>query len=146
MSLYEIAFAGQAGDQLGQFAVLWRVGAMEVVEIDKEVGEIGAVLGLDVGDQLFRGDAFFLGAQHDRRAVGIVGADIDRLVATQFLVAHPHVGLHVLEHVAEVDRTVGIGQGAGNEDLAGFGHGDSAVGMAKESLQLYSSATVFSPA
>ena len=44
----------QAGvDQLGQFAVLWRVGAMEVVEIDKEVGEIGAVLGLDVGDQLF---------------------------------------------------------------------------------------------
>jgi len=49
----------QAGvDQLGQFAVLWRVGAMEVVEIDKEVGEIGAVLGLDVGDQLFGGDAF----------------------------------------------------------------------------------------
>ncbi len=119
---------------------------MEVVEIDKEVGEIGAVLGLDVGDQLFGGDAFLFRPQHDRRAMGVVGADIDALVAAQLLEAYPHVGLDVLEHVAEVDRTVGVGQGAGNKDLAGFGHGDSAVGMAKESLQLYSSATVFSPA
>ncbi|MNT55469.1 hypothetical protein D3C72_1927050 [compost metagenome] len=56
--------------------------------------------------------------------MGVVGADVDGLIAAQFLEAHPHVGLDVLEHMAKVDGTVGIGQGAGNENLAGFGHGD----------------------
>src|SRR5690606_8200009 len=114
-------------DGRGQLAVLLRVGRVVVVEVHAEVGEVGHVLGAHVVDQLFRGDAFLLGAQHDGRAVGVVGADVDGLVATQLLEAHPHVGLDVLEHVAEVDRAVGVGQGAGNENLAGFGHGDRAV-------------------
>ncbi|MNQ13942.1 hypothetical protein D3C85_268700 [compost metagenome] len=107
-----------------QLAVFFGVGRVVVVEVHQEIAEVGRVFGLDVGDQLFRGDAFFLGAQHDRRAVGVVGADVDGLIAAQFLEAHPHVGLDVLEHMAKVDGTVGIGQGAGNENLAGFGHGD----------------------
>ena len=97
---------------------------MVVVEVHPEVGEIGGVLGLHVGDQLFCADAFLLGAQHDCRAVGVVRADVDALVAAQFLEAHPHVGLDVLEHMAEVNRTVGVGKGAGDENLAGFRHGD----------------------
>jgi hypothetical protein len=64
-------------------------------------------------------DAFLLGAQHDRCAVGVVGADVPAFVAAHLLEAHPDVGLDVLDQVAEVDRAVGIGQGAGNEDLAG---------------------------
>jgi hypothetical protein len=43
------------------------------------------------------------------------------LVAAHLLEAHPDVGLDVLDQVAEVDRAVGIGQGAGNEDLAEVG-------------------------
>jgi hypothetical protein len=97
---------------------------VEVVEIHAEVGEVGHVLGAHAIDQLFRRDAFLLGTQHDCRAMCIVGADVDGLVASQFLEAYPHVGLHVLEHVPEVDRTVGIGEGAGNENLAGFAHDD----------------------
>jgi hypothetical protein len=77
------------------------------------------VLGLDVGDQLFRVMPSFSGAQHDGRTVGVVGADIDALVAAQLLEAHPHVGLDVLQHMAKVDRTIGIGQGAGDENLRG---------------------------
>ena len=49
-------------DQLGQLAVLFRVGAVEVVEVDEEVGKVTTVFGLHVGDQLFGGDAFLLGA------------------------------------------------------------------------------------
>lgn len=87
-------------DQARQLAVLFAVGRVEVVEIHQEIGEVATVLGLDVGDQLLRGDAFLLGAQHDGRAVGVVGADIDALVATHFLEADPHVCLDVLEHMA----------------------------------------------
>lgn len=107
-----------------QLAVFLGVGRVVIVEVHAEVGEVGGVLGLYVGNELLGGDAFFLGAQHDRRAVRIVGADVDGLIAAQLLVAHPHVGLHVLEHMAEVDGAVGIGEGAGNENLAGFAHGD----------------------
>ena len=96
---------------------------MEVIEIDEKLGKVSAVFSLDVGDQLFWRDAFFLGAQHDCRAVGVVCADVSALIAAMLLEAHPHIGLDVLEHVAEVNRAVGIGQGAGDEDLAWLGHG-----------------------
>ncbi|MCY1410138.1 hypothetical protein D9M71_255030 [compost metagenome] len=116
-------------DMARQLAVFFGVGRVEVVEVHQEVGEVAAVLGLDGSDQLFRGDAFLFGAQHDRRAVGVVRADIDALVAAMLLKAHPHVGLDVLEHVAKVNGTIGIGQGAGDEDLAWLGHGARLLDM-----------------
>ncbi|MNC24643.1 hypothetical protein D3C75_727030 [compost metagenome] len=117
-------------DQARQLAVLFAVGGVEVVEVHQEVGEVAAVFGLDVGDQLFRGDAFLLGAQHDGRTVGVVGADVDALVAAQLLEADPHVCLDVLEHMAKVNGTIGIGQGAGDENLTWLGHGGSATYLA----------------
>ncbi len=96
---------------------------MKVVEVDQEVGEVGTVLGLHVGDQLLRRDAFLFGAQHDGRPMRVVRTDVYALVAAKLLEPHPHVRLDVLEHVAKVNRTVGVGQGTGDEDLASFGHG-----------------------
>ena len=100
-----------------------------IVEVDQKVGKVSGVLGLDVVDQLLRGNPFLLGAQHDGGAMGIIGADVNCLITAQFLEANPDVSLNVLKHVPQMDRTVGIGQGAGNEDLARWGvagHGFSA--------------------
>ncbi len=110
-------------DHARQLTVFVRVRRVEIVEVHQEVGKVGAVFGLDVADQLFRGDAFFFRAQHDCRTMGVVRADINALVAAVLLETHPHVGLDVLEHVAKVNGTIGIGQGAGNENLAWLGHG-----------------------
>jgi hypothetical protein len=44
-------------------------------------------------------------------------------VATQFLEPNPDISLNVFQQVAEVNGTIGIGQGAGDEDLAWLGHG-----------------------
>jgi hypothetical protein len=62
--------------------------------------------------------------------VGIVGADVMALVAAQLLEADPDVGLDVLDQMADMDRAVGVGQGAGDEDAAGrVAHGGTiAVG------------------
>ncbi len=109
-------------DALAQFAVLVGVGAVVVVERDQEVVEIALVLGPDALDQLARGDAFLFRAQHDGRAVRVVGAHVIDFVPAHALEAHPDVGLDVLDHVADVDRSVGIGQGGCDED-ATFGHG-----------------------
>src|SRR5690606_5894917 len=79
-------------DGAGQLAVFFAVGGVVVVEIHQEIGEVGHVLGLDVGDQLFGGDAFLFGAQHDGRTVGVIGAHVGAEVAAQLLEAHPHVG------------------------------------------------------
>lgn len=110
-------------DHARQFAVLVRVRRVEIIEVHQEVGKVGAVFGLDVVDQLLWRNAFLFGAQHDCRAMGVVRADIDALIAAVLLKTHPHVGLDVLEHVAKVNGTIGIGQGAGNENLAWLGHG-----------------------
>ena len=75
-------------------------------------------------DELLGRDALLLGAQHDRGAVGVVGAHVVDAVALHLLEPHPYVGLDVLDQVAEVDRAVGVGQGGGDEDAAGHGLAD----------------------
>ena len=70
-------------------------------------------------DELFRADAILLGTQHDRGAVRVVGAKIVAFMAAHFLKADPDVGLNIFNEMADVDRAVGIGQGAGDEDAAG---------------------------
>jgi len=97
-------FAQLQVDGARQLAILFRMGGMEVVEGHAEVGEIGAVLALDVVDQLFGRDALAFGAQHDGGAMGIIGTDIDALIAAQFLIAHPDVSLDVLQHMGPCGR------------------------------------------
>ena len=103
---------------LGEFAVLVRVGGIVVVEGHAKIGKVARVFGVHARNQLFRGDAFLLRAQHDGRAVGVVCAHVPALVTTQPLKAHPDVGLDVLNEVADMDRAVGVGQGAGDENAA----------------------------
>ncbi len=111
-------------DVAGQLAIFVRVRGVIVVEGDMKTLEVALVLGVHALDQLFRRDAFLLGAQHDRRAVGIVGADVIALVAAHLLEAHPDVGLDVFHQVPKMDRPIGIGQGTGDEQGArGLGHG-----------------------
>jgi len=43
------------------------------------------------------------------------------LMPAHLLESHPDVGLDVFHEMAQVDRAVGIGQGAGDEDFA-WGH------------------------
>ena len=112
-----------AVDVVGAGAGFRRMGAVVIVEADVEAGEVAEVLAMHALDQLFRGDAFLLGAQHDRRAVRVVGADVPAFVAGHLLVADPDVGLDVLDQVAEVDRAVGVGQGGRDENLARHGQG-----------------------
>ena len=93
-----------------------------MVEGYAEFVEVGSMLMFDLGDQLFRSDAFAVGAQHDGRAVSVVGADIIALVTAHFLKSHPDVGLDIFDKMAQMDRAVGIRQGAGNKNFS-IGHG-----------------------
>src|SRR5690554_2939572 len=115
----DMALVAQPGiDQLAELAVLFGVRRVVVVEGDPEGGEVILMFPGDSLDQGFGGNALLLGAQHDRGAVGIVGAYIVALVANALLEAHPDIGLDVFQQVAKVDRAVGVGQGTGNQNLA----------------------------
>ena len=65
--------------------------------------QVAPVLGVTCWISVLGRDAFGLRLEHDRRAVGVVGADVIAFVAAQFLEAHPDVGLHGLEQVAQMD-------------------------------------------
>ncbi len=105
--------------------VLRAVGAVVIVEADLESGEVALVLGLHLLDLLLRRDAFLFRLEHDGGAVGVIGANVQALLAAQLLKAHPDVGLDVFQKVAQMDRAVGVGQGAGDQYLAGcFAHGE----------------------
>ena len=115
--------AQAAIDVVGDGARMLVVGRAVVVEVDQEAVEVGLVFLPHPGDELLRRDAFLVGAQHDRGAVGVVGADVVDLVAPQLLEPHPDVGLDVLDQVAEVDAAVGVGQGGSDEEAAGHWSG-----------------------
>ena len=107
---------------LGQFVVFRRVGAVPVVKGDVKTVEVGLAASGYVGHKGLRCLAGFLGGDHDRRAVGVVGTDKIHLVPLHPLKPHPDIGLDVLHDVADVEIAVGIRQGGGDEELAGRGH------------------------
>ena len=90
-------------DKLRQLTVLFAVRRVIVVIADVKACEISLVFLTHFANHLLRGDTKLLCFQHDRRAVGIVGADEVDLVAAHSLVTDPDISLDVLQHMAEVD-------------------------------------------
>ena len=116
----EAALAQPTVDKVGQRLVFRGMGGMVVVEGHAELREVALVPGLDVADEVFRREPSLLGSQHDRRAVGIVGADKVDQPPVHATGAYPDVSLDVADQVAQVQRAVGVGQGGGNEGGGGF--------------------------
>jgi len=106
----------------GDLAVFLRVGGVVMIEGHPEFGEIALVTGLDFPDEGFRRHPGLFSGQHDRRAVGIVGADVPDRAALHAPGACPDIGLDVTDQMADVQRAVGIGQGAGDESGRWYGH------------------------
>ena len=127
-------------DERREVPVLVRVGRVVVVEDDPEGSEIRLMLLCDPRDQFLRGDPLLARLEHDRGAVGVVRAHIPALVPAHPLKARPDVGLDVFHQMADVDGTVGVGQRAGDQDLAGVSHGASETGLIK--IRIRSSAEV----
>ena len=114
------AVVQRAVDGGGQRAVFFAVGAVVLVVVDEKTTEVAQMLAVAFVDELLRRDTFFFRAQHDGRAVRVVGADVVAFMAAQTLEAYPDVGLDIFDHVAEVNRAVGIRQGAGDKNAAFF--------------------------
>ena len=110
----------RAVDGGGQLAVFFAVRAVVLVMVNEKAAEIAQMLAVALIDELLRRDAFLFRAQHDGRAVRVVGADVVALMPAQALEAYPDIGLDIFHHVAEVNRAVGIRQGAGDKDAAFF--------------------------
>lgn len=98
-----------------KLAIFVAVGAAVVIKLDVKPGEIRLVRLAHLGDQLFFGSPLFASPNHDRRAVCVVGTDVDTAISDQFLVSDPDVGLDVFDQVADVDRSVGVRERAGDE-------------------------------
>ena len=110
-------------DGRGADAVLFRVRRMIVVEADGKAGEIFGVLLPHACNERLGLDTLGARAQHDRGDMGVDGAHVIAFVPAHLLEAAPDIGLDVFDQVTQVDRAVGIGQGAGDQDLAGVRHG-----------------------
>ena len=111
-SFHDEATSAQAlPDLTTQLPVLRAVGAPVVVECNVEGREIAQVSLLHFGNQVDLTAPFLACADHDRRAVRIIGAHEDAPVPAELLEADPDVGLDVLHQMPDVDRTIGVGQG-----------------------------------
>ncbi len=116
VSLLDLTLDNGAGlfqppeDQLAERPVLGRMRRVVVVEPHVEAVEVRCMLLVHLLDELLRLNPGRPGADHDRRAVRVVRAEVEAPVAAHPLKADPNVGLHVLHQVPEVDGPVRIGQ------------------------------------
>ena len=94
---------------MANLARRFRVRAAVVVELDAERVEVPLMRDAHVVDDLDFGAAFFARADHDRRAVRVIGADVNHAAPGHFLVPHEDVGHRVLEYVTDVQVAVGVG-------------------------------------
>ena len=105
-------------NQFRQRLVFTGVGAVIVIMADQEAGRIGLMVGIHLLDPAFCAGAFLLGAQHHRRAVGVIGTNVHAVVTHALLKPYPYIRLDLLHHMPQMYLTVGIGEGAGNENFA----------------------------
>jgi len=82
-----------------------------IVELDIKTIEIRLVFFVDPPYQLFGVYAGAAGTYHNGRAMRIVGAEVQALVAANLLKPHPDIGLEILYQMPYMDRTVCIRQG-----------------------------------
>ena len=94
-----------------------------MVEGNLEATKISQMGLSHVRDQLLLGPALGPGPNHDRRTVGVIGTEVDCLMAAQPLKTGEDVCLDIFDEMPEVDVAVGVGQGRGDQDPAGIGHG-----------------------
>ncbi len=97
------------------------MGEVIVIKGDIKVAKVCAVFFANIGDKLFGGDAIGLSLEHNRRAVGVVGANVVALVAAHALKACPDIRLNIFDHVTKVNGAIGVGKGGSSEDFTGHG-------------------------
>ena len=103
---------------LRQIGVLRRFGGVPVVELDVKAVQVLFATGGNVGHECLRRFAGFFGGDHNRRAVGVVGANKVNLMPLHALETHPDIGLDVLHDVPDMEGAIGVRQGGGDEDTA----------------------------
>ena len=99
-----------------------------MIEADVEPVEALRPCGGNLRDQCFRGEPFGVRFQHDRCAVGVVGADEVKLVALHALEPHPDIGLDVFHDVADVKQPVRVGKRRRDEEATAAGRGGGTCG------------------
>ena len=110
---------------------------MVVIVADIKPGKISLMFLTHLANHLLRRDAKLLGLKHNRRAVGIVGADEVDVVAAHSLVTNPDISLDMLQHVAEVDRAIRIGKGAGYQYFfRGLSHSENYIFLVKRGFDI----------
>ena len=95
-----------------------RVGRVPVIKFDLKAFQVLGALGRNAGHELLWRDPFCFGFKHDWRAVGVISADKMHGVTCHTHGAHPDISLNVFHDVANVKRTIGVGQCGRDKDGA----------------------------
>ncbi len=89
-----------------------------VVKTDVEAGKVFLMLLTNPVNQLLWRNTLTLCPQHDGSTVSIIGTNVIAVMAPHLLIAHPDIRLNVFQQMPQVNRAVGVGQGAGNQNIA----------------------------
>ena len=100
---------------LRQLDIFGGVGRVPVIKPDmKTVQVLGAFVGVAFHQRLGR-DVFGFGLEHDGRTVRVVGTHKMYGMTRHSHGSDPDVGLDVFHDVADVEGTVGVGEGGGDK-------------------------------
>jgi len=98
-------------------AVFFGMCGIVIIEVYEKTVEVADMLAVHPPDEFFRLEPLVSGANHDRRAVCIVGAEIQAYIAAQLLKTDPDVGLEIFHQMTDMDRAIGVRQCRSNNNF-----------------------------
>ena len=94
-----------------------------MIKCHMKASEVPSVFLTHALNQGFRRYSLLACFKHDGCAVGVISTHVVNLVTGKTHRSDPDIGLDILHEMPEMNRTVGVGQGASNENLSSHSKG-----------------------
>ncbi|MNT60034.1 hypothetical protein D3C72_1975910 [compost metagenome] len=88
-----------------------------------EISKVFGVFFVAFSNELFWSDAAFASLHHNWRAMRVVCANKNAIIATHALEASPKVSLKIFYQMPNMDISIGIGQSSGHKNFTWLTHG-----------------------
>ena len=109
-------------DLLGESLVLRRIRRVIIVELYLKISKVLEMHRVATRDELFGRDPLLASANHDWSTMGVVGANVDAIIAAKLLKTNPEIGLDIFDEMTEMNVAVRIRQRAGYDNFPIFRH------------------------
>src|SRR5262245_27814498 len=133
---HDMTLLAQALEDIFRVLTVFRtVGRVKTIKGNVEIGKIALMLNVILSDKVLGRHSRTLGIDFDGRPMRIISAHIHHIPPRHFEKAHEDISLDILDEMAQMNTSVGVGQSAGDENWVSHGLPYLCLPLSRRGLQ-----------